>query len=100
MAKGIKVHMDSINDICKQIDSLLSELDEILKRMDSNAALINDSWQSNAAIKYLDNINTQKKKLSEARQAIDNKKKYIIQSANNIVNIDKTIKSSLSKYTL
>ncbi|MBQ8183846.1 MAG: hypothetical protein IJ025_08130 [Clostridia bacterium] len=91
MAKSIKVDIDKVKELSSQIDKQLENLQTCYDNIVKNKQLICDSWQSEAALKYVEKIDKENKNILKLKEAIVDDKNYTITSSENIISIDKTI---------
>lgn len=96
MAKSIKVDNAKVIELGSQIDKLLEELQTCYDNIVKNKQLISDSWQSEAALKYVSNIEKENKSIIKLKEAIQDDKKYTLDSSQKIIDIDKQIAGRIS----
>lgn len=72
MANNIKIQYTEITNILREIQAKLADVHTVYGSIQSNSALINDSWRSEAALRCITNINVRAEKLKETA---DNLKK-------------------------
>lgn len=98
MAKKVKVYQEDIQRIGNELQRLFEQLDNIEKQISTNRGLIENSWKSAAATKYLTAMDTQYKAIQKSRKEMMSNRDYTNSTAKLIVEIDKNIKVQLSKY--
>lgn len=96
MAKQVKVNSDEIERIGKEIDTLIDALNNNYAELEKNKVLITESWQSAAAIKYVDNISKTNKKLKDSLKEINEAKQYVNKTSKRIREADDTIKKRIA----
>lgn len=95
MAKQVKVFSDDIAKIGKEIEKLLENINENYSAIEKNKALIADSWQSNAAMKLVNNISKESKNLQNAISEVKAAKKLVDDTSKKIREADDEIKKKI-----
>ncbi|MCH5314358.1 MAG: hypothetical protein J1E81_00485 [Eubacterium sp.] len=96
MAKQVKVFSDDITNIGKEIEKLLESINQNYSDMEKNKALIADTWQSEAAMKLVNNITKETKNLKSAIDGVKEAKKYVDDTSKKIREADNDIKKKIS----
>jgi uncharacterized protein YukE len=96
MAKQVKVFTDDINTINSDLEKLIQELQQCYTNMENEKTMITEKWQSSAALKFINNIGNQNKKLKDAISKIEEAEKLVKTTSKSIRDVDKTIKNQFS----
>lgn len=98
MATKVKVYQEDIQRIGNELQRLFEQLDNIENQISTNRGLIENSWKSAAATKYLTALDEQRQSIQKIRKEMMSNRDYTNSTAKKVVEIDKNIKSQLSKY--
>ena len=95
MAKSILVDIDKVKELSSTIDKQLEQLQTCYDNIVNNKELICESWQSEAALRYVEKIDKENKNILKLKEAIVEDKNYTITSSDNILDIDKKLASEI-----
>ena len=95
MKKGIKVSEKDVYEIGKEIENLLNELQTTYNNLVKSKTLICESWQSEAALRYVNNIDTEEKNINKLMKIIRQDISFVNKSTKEVLAKDKQIASAI-----
>lgn len=97
MASKIKVRRTEITNILNEINAKLEDMTAVYKEIKKNSTLVKESWQSEAALKSVENIEKQSDKLKKAIQQINKESAVIKDTSNRVIESDRQIANKIIK---
>lgn len=91
MANNIKIQYTEITNALREIQAKLDDLQTVYGSIQNNSVLVNDSWQSEAALRFVSNINNQAKKLKETVDSIKKECDLIEKTSKKVIDSDKKL---------
>lgn len=92
----VKVYEDNLNQQHTKVSKDISEIENDLANIEKYKLLITDRWQSNAAIGYVNNIESEKNELNKAIKDVKELQKYVKTTTNKVLEADRQIKKKFS----